>query len=401
MITAQFYNIRYMTPERAVFIARKLGATDISLKMVDGTKPYWELGCWKGLKWDPDCNKEFLPKYKRIAALAKQYGISVSGWGYHYGRTRLGKDIIGGEIQAVYEAREAIGFSTYYIDAEIEWRNRSKPGDAAKLCRGLKDGGLWIALESFRFPTFHTGMKWREWSEHVDGWAPQVYWLLAHNPIAQMTRSIDEHRAIANLPIIPILPTFKERGWEPTERELKDAAETANTLGVSGIGVWDASWFSGKMGIVDNVGYALKRVKSIGFSKPPKVDDTPSPVPNEKKVSPCDALKLWSKGDAVFINGKKVISIHDAKIAVDGGDIVPLGDFLTSDNVTIHGDKPTAATHVVTAAWGLHIRSGPGKNYPVVGSYTYGDKVIVLDEKGGWSKVGENKWVYSKYLKEV
>lgn len=46
----------------------------------------------------------------------------------------------------------------------------------------------------------------------------------------------------------------------------------------------------------------------------------------------------------------------------------------------------------------LSIRKNAGIKYEKVGILKYGDKVTVLKTKGTWSKIGEDKWVNSKYL---
>jgi len=51
----------------------------------------------------------------------------------------------------------------------------------------------------------------------------------------------------------------------------------------------------------------------------------------------------------------------------------------------------------VTAKVGLNVRKTPGGTK--VGALAYGSIVTVTEEKNGWSKIGENKWVSSQYLK--
>lgn len=53
----------------------------------------------------------------------------------------------------------------------------------------------------------------------------------------------------------------------------------------------------------------------------------------------------------------------------------------------------------VNAKEGLNVRSTPGGTK--VGALTYGTEVIVTEEQSGWSKIGDKKWVSSKYLSPV
>ena len=73
----------------------------------------------------------------------------------------------------------------------------------------------------------------------------------------------------------------------------------------------------------------------------------------------------------------------------------------TSTNTETTTEKPTESTSTktmyVTASW-LNVRKGPGTNYAVVDCYKNGTKVTVYETKNGWSRIGTNKWVSSKYL---
>lgn len=73
----------------------------------------------------------------------------------------------------------------------------------------------------------------------------------------------------------------------------------------------------------------------------------------------------------------------------------------TSTNTETTTEKPTESTSTktmyVTASW-LNVRKGPGTNYAAVDCYKNGTKVSVYETKSGWSRIGTNKWVSSKYL---
>ena len=46
----------------------------------------------------------------------------------------------------------------------------------------------------------------------------------------------------------------------------------------------------------------------------------------------------------------------------------------------------------------LNIRKGPSTKYKIVGKLRNGEKVKVYETKNGFSRIGSNKWVSSKYL---
>ena len=56
---------------------------------------------------------------------------------------------------------------------------------------------------------------------------------------------------------------------------------------------------------------------------------------------------------------------------------------------------------VVTPLAGLNVRSGPGTGYKVVKALKKGSTVTVYEDKNGWSRIGTNQWVCSKYIKKA
>jgi hypothetical protein len=69
---------------------------------------------------------------------------------------------------------------------------------------------------------------------------PQVYWMQAHNPGAQLKKSIAQFQNLDYTP--PIFPTgaaFTEWGWTPTIPEILEFMNTAKQLNLSGINFWE------------------------------------------------------------------------------------------------------------------------------------------------------------------
>jgi len=72
---------------------------------------------------------------------------------------------------------------------------------------------------------------------------PQVYWLHAHNADEQLTRCVNEFRAMVPFrPIIPVGAAYKEFGWQPTSSEVLDFLQTAQSLNLSATNFY--SWDS-------------------------------------------------------------------------------------------------------------------------------------------------------------
>lgn len=68
----------------------------------------------------------------------------------------------------------------------------------------------------------------------------------------------------------------------------------------------------------------------------------------------------------------------------------------TTKKGTSSSESYTKTMYVTASA--LNVRKGPGTNYSIVDCYKNGTKVTVYETKSGWSRIGTNKWVSSKYL---
>jgi len=65
----------------------------------------------------------------------------------------------------------------------------------------------------------------------VDINMPQVYWVRAHNPAAQLRRSVAEFQRLQPWrPIIPTGSAYKGFGWQPTAAEMTAFLHTAQEL---------------------------------------------------------------------------------------------------------------------------------------------------------------------------
>ncbi|CAM5679181.1 hypothetical protein SALBM135S_05404 [Streptomyces alboniger] len=66
------------------------------------------------------------------------------------------------------------------------------------------------------------------------------------------------------------------------------------------------------------------------------------------------------------------------------------------------GALATQCYYRVNASGGLLIRSGPGTNYSVVGSYANGATILAsASTTNGFRKVGTNRWVSSAYTVRI
>lgn len=173
-----------------------------------------------------------------VAALREQ-GIQV--WGWHYVK---GDDPLGEANKAVSRVKE-LNLDGYVIDAEAEYKQPGKASAASRFMNELRSGlpHTPVALSSYRYPSYHPRLPWREFLEKCDYNMPQVYWMNAANPGDQLNRSVREFQALA--PFRQIIPTgsaFKERGWGPKSGEVVEFLQAAQSLNLPAVNLY--SWDS-------------------------------------------------------------------------------------------------------------------------------------------------------------
>lgn len=170
----------------------------------------------------------------------RNYGLIVEGWGYHYPGVaeRQGK--------AIAERYKTLGLDGYQINVEAQYKaaGEFKSASAFKIMADQIPLDYHITVCTYRFPTVHPEMPWEKMSEHsvVEGWTPQVYWALSHNPVEQLQQCFDEYNAIDDRPVFPVGPTFGQNFkvkvdgkdtavyWTPKDQELIDFREACSGL---------------------------------------------------------------------------------------------------------------------------------------------------------------------------
>ncbi len=171
-----------------------------------------------------------------LVAALKEAGVPVWGWHYLYG------DDPHGEAQAAIRRIRQLQPAGYVLDVEVEYYNKHE--QARRFMGELRSAfpDLPIALSSFRFPSYHPAVPWREFLSMVDYNMPQVYWITHHNAGAQLRRCVREFQAME--PYRPIIPTgsaYKYGSWVPTAADIVEFMDTAKALGLSGANFWE--WY--------------------------------------------------------------------------------------------------------------------------------------------------------------
>jgi hypothetical protein len=185
----------------------------------------------------------------RVPALVQALRAhNIQPFGWHYVK---GDDPIGEANKAIQRVRD-LQLGAYIIDAEAEYKDPGKATAATKFMNQLRASlpNTPIALSSYRYPSYHPQIPWKQFLEKCDYNMPQVYWMFAHNPGDQLTRSVREFQAMTPYrPVIPIGAAFKEDGWNPTSAEVLEFLQTAQSLNLSSATFY--SWDSARSYVTD------------------------------------------------------------------------------------------------------------------------------------------------------
>lgn len=213
-------------PQQITQTAQQANLTHVLIKIADGAFSY---------NIDRDSGFDYAAP---VVQALKHAGIDVWGWHYVYGDHPTQEANI-----AIQRLRE-LGINGYVIDAEGEYKEPGKEQAAATFMHHLRTQlpNLTIALSSYRFPSFHPQLPWKTFLERCDFNMSQVYWEQAHNPEANLQRTVREFQSITPFrPIIPTGPTYRAGSWVPTINDLNDFMQTAKSLNLSAVNFfsWD------------------------------------------------------------------------------------------------------------------------------------------------------------------
>ena len=170
-----------------------------------------------------------------LVAALKEEGIQVWGWHYIYGGQPWEE-----ASKAISRIRE-LGVEGYVLDAEGYYKGKyiSATTFMDQLTAAITD--IPIALSSYRYPSYHPTVPWNQFLKKCDLNMPQVYWVDAHNPGAQLKKSIADYMNLKYTP--PIFPTGaaykRDTGWAPTLDEVKEFMRTAKELNLPGFNFWE------------------------------------------------------------------------------------------------------------------------------------------------------------------
>jgi hypothetical protein len=207
-------------------VAKEASLSHVLIKIADGPYTY---------NVDKTTKVDYVPA---VVAALRAKGLQVWGWHYVYGYNPVG------EAQMAVKRVKELGLDGYVIDAEVEYKLPGRDVVARTFMTELRKGipNTPVALCSYRFPTYHPQLPWKDFLDKCDFNMPQVYWQDAHNPGAQLKRCVREFQAITPYrPILPTGPVYRYSGWEATQGEMIEFLQAVVELNLSSTNffAWD------------------------------------------------------------------------------------------------------------------------------------------------------------------
>lgn len=295
-------NCDYGDPEVIAKRARVANLSHVLIKISDGVKTY---------NYDFTRNVDLVAP---VAAALRANGIQVWGWQYIYGFDPIA------EARMAIQRMNELNLHGFVINAEGEFKQSGKATAARKYMQELRAAlsHIPIALSSYRFPSIHPQIPWREFLEKCDYNMPQVYWLHAHNPGPQLTRTVREFQALQ--PYRPVIPTgaaFTEHSWRPTPAEVQTFLNTAQELNLGAANFWE--WANARAPSMEPVWVTIRDYPWGAEPLPKDITEEYVIAVNSGQVE--NILSLYDP-NAVHINSDRMVKGNDA-IREWYGQIVP------------------------------------------------------------------------------
>jgi hypothetical protein len=243
-------------PAQIVAAAKSAGLSHVLVKIADGKYAY------HGVYGDPT---DYISP--TVEAL-HQAGIKVWGWHYIYGGDPIGEANIA--IQRVKQ----YGIELYAIDAEKEFKAPGMGYVAHRFMSQLRSGlpDTPIAFCSYRYPSLHPQIPWKEFLDKCDYSMPQVYWVARHDPGPQLERCYREYQTrVPSRPLIPVGATCRESGWQPTVEDIQAFLQKALELNLPAVTFWE--WTEARSGSLPGIWEAISDTHWPGDPVEPNMGD--------------------------------------------------------------------------------------------------------------------------------
>jgi hypothetical protein len=162
-----------------------------------------------------------------LERLCKANGVKVQLWDFPYLQWPQGS------ANAINESISRWNPTDVDLDVEGNYA-KDWGGNTGPFLRGLGVARARFWLQSYRRPDLHREIKWAKWLSYKDpngqyiihGLSPQAYPIWSRDWAMDLTRMVQEYEKYLqpigrlDMPWMPTLPTFTERGWTPDVTDL-------------------------------------------------------------------------------------------------------------------------------------------------------------------------------------
>jgi hypothetical protein len=224
----QVYRVERGNPDIIADIAKQAGLTHVLIKVVDGRYDY---------------NVEDGVDYVQpLVAALRARGIQPWGWQYIYGHYPEKE-----ADRAIQRVRQ-LNMDGFVVNAEKEFKFKGMDVVAREYMKRLRRGlpNIPIGFSSYRYPSYHRPLPFEVFLEYSDINMPQVYWVQATNPGAQLLKSMRQYQNVD--PWRTFFPTgaaYKEHGWSATPEQVTEFLEAVRLYDLPGCNFWE--WYYASM----------------------------------------------------------------------------------------------------------------------------------------------------------
>jgi len=154
------------------------------------------------------------------------------------------------EIETAVKAFNRFKVESWCINAEEHYKtDQTSPELAELLVSGIKRSmpGVKLGYTTYRYPEYHRTFNWDPFVKYCDYTSPQIYWVGATNPAAQLDKCISQYAAIkSTVPIIPIGCAYPDNGWNPTPAQMNEFYNRVVDLNLLGWSWWEWNYILAK-----------------------------------------------------------------------------------------------------------------------------------------------------------
>ena len=296
-------------------------------------------------------NYDWERKIDLVPALVKALkseGIEVWGWHYVFG------DQPWQEATKAISRIQELGVDGFVINAEGHYKGKYIA--AATFMDQLTNAitHIPIALSSYRYPSYHPTLPWNQFLKKCDLNMPQIYWKFAHNPGAQLKKSIAEYKNLKYTP--PIFPTgaaYTSDGWMPTLDEVTEFMEETKALNLPGFNFWE--WRSLHSDLPEDYYRIIRDFKwDSGETTPKDIAELLIAALNLHDIN--QLLELYRE-DAVHITSERTVQ---GKEAIKSWFTTLFTDILPDSEFNLAGFSGTGNTRQIS--WTANSSAGDVKN---------------------------------------